>query len=259
MQDTWLSNKADEIQGFADRNDIIIKSFYNGLKDVYGPTASGASPLLSADRSTLITDKEKILDRWVEHFYGVLNRPSVINNDAIDRLPQVPIGETLDAPPAWEETQKAIQLLSNGKAPGADAIPAEVFTEGGAALVEKLHQLFQLIWQHEMVPQDFKDATIVQLYKRKGNHQACDNHRGISLLSIAGKILARVLLNRLLAHLEKGLLLESQCGFWKERGTIDLVFAAKQLQEKCQEQDIDLYSIYVDLTKAFDTVSREGL
>ena len=127
------------------------------------------------------------------------------------------------------------------------------------ALTEKLHQLFQLIWQHETVPQDFKDATIIHLYKRKGNRQAYDNHRGISLLSIAGKILARVLLNRLTAHLEQGLLPESQCGFRKARGTVDMVFAARQLQEKCQEQNADLYSTYVDLTKAFDTVSREGL
>ena len=41
-------------------------------------------------------------------------------------------------------------------------------------------------------------------------------------------------------------------------GTIDMVFAARQLQEKCQEQNVDLYSTYVNLTKAFDTVSREG-
>ena len=60
-------------------------------------------------------------------------------------------------------------------------------------------------------------------------------------------------------HLEQGLLPESQCSFRKERGTIDMVFAARQLQEKCQEQNVDLYSTYVDLTKAFDTVSREGL
>ena len=116
----------------------------------------------------MITDKEKILDRWAEHFYGVLNHPSVINNDTIDRLPQVPLDETLDVPPTLEETRKALHLLSNGKAPGEDAIPAEVFKEGGSALVEKLHQLFQLIWQHETVPQDFKDATILHLYKRKG-------------------------------------------------------------------------------------------
>ena len=60
-------------------------------------------------------------------------------------------------------------------------------------------------------------------------------------------------------HLKQGLLPESQCAFLKERGTIDMVFAARQLQEKYQEQIVDLYFTYVDLTKAFDTVSRKGL
>ena len=38
-----------------------------------------------------------------------------------------------------------------------------------------------------------------------------------------------------------------------------MIFTARQLQEKCQEQNVDLYMTFVDLTKAFDTVSREGL
>ena len=63
----------------------------------------------------------------------------------------------------------------------------------------------------------------------------------------------------LTVHLERGLLQESQCGFRKERGTINMVFVARRLQEKCQEQNVDLRSTYVDLTKAFDTVSRDGL
>ena len=60
-------------------------------------------------------------------------------------------------------------------------------------------------------------------------------------------------------HVEKGLLLESQCGFWAGWGTVDMIFTARQLQEKCQEQICDLYTSFVDLTKAFDTVSRDGL
>ncbi|MCW4298481.1 MAG: reverse transcriptase domain-containing protein [Candidatus Thiodiazotropha endolucinida] len=58
---------------------------------------------------------------------------------------------------------------------------------------------------------------------------------------------------------QSGLLPESQCGFRKDNGTIDMIFTARQLQEKCQEQNMDLYMTFVDLTKAFDTVSREGL
>ena len=38
-----------------------------------------------------------------------------------------------------------------------------------------------------------------------------------------------------------------------------MIFTARQLQEKCKEQNVDLYMTFVDLTKAFDTVSREGL
>ncbi|BHF71311.1 hypothetical protein SprV_0401436700 [Sparganum proliferum] len=125
--------------------------------------------------------------------------------------------------------------------------------------MDHLTALFQETWRQGEVPQDFKDATIVHIYKRKGNRQVCDNHRGISSLNIAGKIFARILLNRLNNHLGQGLLPESQCGFRRHRGTTDMIFAARQLQEKCQEMRTHLYSTFVDLTKAFDTVNREGL
>ena len=257
MQDKWLSDKADEIQLHADRHDS--KRFYDALKAIYGPVSSGTSPLLSADGTTLITERSEILERWAEHFDSVLNRPSAINDAAINRLPQVEINTQLYIPPDIEEVKKAISQLSCGKAPGADAIPSEIYKAGGPILTEKLTELFKTFWSRQALPQEFKDASIVHLYKKKGNKQSCDNHRGISLLSIAGKLLARVLLNRLIKHLEQGLLPESQCGFRAGRGTIDMVFAARQLQEKAQEQHQALYTTFVDLTKAFDTVSREGL
>ena len=51
------------------------------------------------------------------------------------------------------------------------------------------------------MPQDkFKDANIVQLYKDKGDRASSDNHRGISMLSIAGKIIVRIILNRVTQH-----------------------------------------------------------
>ena len=116
------------------------------------------------------------------------------------------------------------------------------------------------MWRKKAIPQDFKNASIIHLYKRKGYPQVCDNHRGISHLSFAGKILAKILLNRLNAHLDQaGLIPESQCGFRKDRGPIDTIFTARQLKEKCQEQNVDLYMTFVELTKAFETVSRDGL
>ncbi|BHF72107.1 hypothetical protein SprV_0401517000 [Sparganum proliferum] len=257
MQDAWTARKAEEIQGYADRNEW--KNFFSAIKAVYGPPTKGTAPLLSADGSTLLTEKTQILQRWAEHFRGVLNRPSAISDAAIDRLPQVETNADLELPPSLQETVRAVQQLSSGKAPGSDAIPAEVYKHGCPQLMDHLTALFQEMWRQGEVPQDFKDATIVHLYKRKGNRQICDNHRGISLLNIAGKIFARILLNRLNNHLEQGLLPESQCGFRRHRGTTDMIFAARQLQEKCQEMRTHLYSTFVDLTKTFDTVNREGL
>nr|VZI51122.1 unnamed protein product [Spirometra erinaceieuropaei] len=256
-KDAWTARKAEEIQGYADRNEW--KNFFCTIKAVYGPPRKGIAPLLSADGNTLLTEKTQILQRWAEHFRGVLNRPSVISDVAIERLPQVETDVDLDLPPSPQETIKVVQQLSSGKAPGSDAIRAEVYKHGGPQLMDHLTALFQEMWRQGEVPQDFKDATIVHLYKRKGNRQVCDNHRGISLLNIAGKIFARILLNRLNNHLEQGLLPESQCGFRRHRGTTDMIFAARQLQEKCQEMRTHLYSTFVDLTKAFDTVNREGL
>ena len=114
------------------------------------------------------------------------------------------------------------------------------------------------MWDEEVIPQLLKDASIIRLYK-DGNRQLCDNYRGISPLTIAGKLLARVLLNRLIVHLELGLLPDSQCGFRGGRGTVDMIFAASQLQEKCQEPYEDLFITFIDLSKAFDDACRDGL
>ena len=52
---------------------------------------------------------------------------------------------------------------------------------------------------------------------------------------------------------------ESQCGFRSNRGTVDMIFVLRQIQEKCREQNMNLYAAFVDLTKTFNTVSRDGL
>ena len=116
-----------------------------------------------------------------------------------------------------------------------------------------------ICWEDGCLPQDLKDTRIVHLYKGKGDKSSCDNYRGISLLSIAGKILCKVILNRLNTDLLDEIVPESQCGFRKNRGTGDLIFCARQIQEKCKEQNKDLYILFVNLTKAFNTVSRPGL
>ncbi|VDL95313.1 unnamed protein product [Schistocephalus solidus] len=233
MQDAWMIRKAEEIQGYVDRNEM--KNFFKATKAIYGPCIKGTAPLLSSDGTTLLTEKLQILKRWAVHFRNVLNLDT--NSD-------------LDLPPSLPENIRAVQQISSGKAPESDAISQEVYTHGGPRLMAKLTTLFQERWCQGQILQDFKDATIVHLYKHMGDRQLCDNHKGISLLKTYGKIFARILLNRLNGHLEQGLLPESQCGFHRHRGTSDMIYAARQLQEKCQEMRTHLYTTFLDLTKA---------
>ena len=256
LKDAWWEAKAEELQTYADQH--ATKLFFSGLKTVYGPQPSTMTPVRATD-GTLLSDKAQILERWTAHFSQLLNRPSAIDVQALQDIPQRPLIPALDASPTREETLKAISQLQTGKSPGPDGIPPEIYKAGGEAIVNRLTSLFQAFWEKGELPQDLKDANIIHLYKNKGEKASCDNHRGISLLSIAGKILARILLNRITAHLVDSVVSESQCGFRQNRGTVDMVFAVRQLQEKCIEQHQDLYLLFIDLTKAFDTVSRPGL
>ena len=80
------------------------------------------------------------MKRRAEHFDGVLNRPLSINDEAINRLPQAECNPLFDEFPTVSETVKVITFLSSGKAPGSDAIPAEIYKAGGPQVAEKLKE-----------------------------------------------------------------------------------------------------------------------
>ena len=103
-----------------------------------------------------------------------------------------------------------------------------------------------------------RDANIVTLYKNKGDRGDCNNYHGISLLNIVSKLFAKVVLMKLRVLAER-IYPESQCKFRAKRTTVDMIFSLRQLQEKCREQRKPLYVAFIDLNKAFDLVSRDGL
>nr|VZI50136.1 unnamed protein product [Spirometra erinaceieuropaei] len=162
QRDVLVTKAIADADGWTDHRLVISKM---------RPPTKGTAPVFSADDNTLLTEKTQILQRWAEHFRGVLNRPCVISDAANERLPQVETNVDLDLPPSLQETIRAVQQLSSGKAPGSDASPAEVYKHGGPQSMNHLTALFQELWRKGEVPQDFKDATIVHLYKRKGNRQ----------------------------------------------------------------------------------------
>ena len=136
--------------------------------------------------------------------------------------------------------------------------PPELIKHCKTTLLLPLHKVLCQCWQEGAVPQDMRDSKIITLYKIKGERNDCTKYRGISLLSIVGKVFARVILI-CLQKLAERIYPESQWGVRAERSTIDMVFSLRQLQEKYREQQMPLYIAFIDLTKAFDLVSRDGL
>ena len=245
----------NDIQAAADAGNI--RGIYDGIKSAVGPTLQKTAPLKS-QTGEIIRDKGKQMERWVEHYSELYSRESTISDSTVEAVESLPTMEELDEMPSLEELSKAIDRLHSGKAPGLDGIPPEVVKCAKGPMLNHLHELLLQCWEESAVPQDMRDCSIVTLYKNKGDRSDCNNYRGISLLSIVGKLFARVVLNRL-QKLAERIYPESQCGFRSERSTIDMIFSLRQLQEKCREQRMPLYIAFVDLTKAFDLISRDGL
>lgn len=101
------------------------------------------------------------------------------------------------------------------------------------------------------------DAVIVSIPKR-GDLYVCDNWHGISLLDVVDKLCARLMLQRL-QRIGEGILPDSQYGFRKGRGCVDMIFAARQLFGKIREHNDSLFVLFVDLEKAYNQVPRWAL
>jgi hypothetical protein len=109
-----------------------------------------------------------------------------------------------------------------------------------------------------IVPRDWRRAVIVPLYKGKGEKGNCRNYRGISLLSVVGKVYAGILVERV-RRVTEGLIGEEQGAFRSGRGCVDQIFTLKQMIEKMREKKNKLYLGFMDLQQAYDRVNREAL
>lgn len=234
-----------------------LKAMYDDIKSVMGPCCKKTAPLKSKDGNPLTTVSEQ-LDRWIEHFSDLYGKESPYAREILSMLPDAEPLAYLDEEPDVHEIEYVLKQLKNGKAPGLDSISAEFLRVGRDVILPHLHTLLIKCWRSRTIPQDMINSNIITLYKNKGDRGDCNNYRGISLLSVIGKVIARVILSRL-QIIAENVYPESQCGFRSGRGTVDMIFSLRQLQEKCREQQRPLHIAFVDLTKAFDLVNRDAL
>lgn len=144
-------------------------------------------------RATETPEAEKEA-RWAEHFLEVLNRsPPTIEAERQDPDTDLDVST---APPEKEEIVAAIRSLKNRKAPGQDSLNAELFKAEPEFVAQVLQPLFTAIWEQKQLPDDWTEGVIVKILKKVALNN-CSNWRGIILLSVPSKILAKLTIRRI--------------------------------------------------------------
>ena len=87
--------------------------------------------------------------------------------------------------------------IKAGKAPGVCSIYPEYIKHGGSDAQCTLHKTVTWVWKDEVVPEEWHQGIIIPLYKGKGSKSKCSNYRGITLLSVPGKVFAHIILARI--------------------------------------------------------------
>ncbi|KAK3518703.1 hypothetical protein QTP70_008587 [Hemibagrus guttatus] len=181
---------------------------------------SGGGELLSSTGDTV--------RRWKEYFEDLLNRtdmPSVEEPEAKD--------SEVDSFITQAEVTEVVQQLLGGEALGVDEIHPEYLKSLDVVGLSWLTRLCNIAWRSGTVPLDWATGVVVPLFK-KGDRRVCSNYRGITLLSLPGKVYSRVLERRVRPLVEPRIQ-EEQCGFCPGRGTLDQLYTLHRVLERSWE------------------------
>ena len=94
-----------------------------------------------------------------------------------------------------------------------------------------MHAVLHSAWNTGIIPTDWKRGLVVPLWKGKGDRKDCNNYRGVTLLSVTGKVFAQVILDRVRHHLVEHQRPE-QSGFTPKRSTINRILALRVLTKR---------------------------
>ncbi|BHF63561.1 hypothetical protein SprV_0200655500 [Sparganum proliferum] len=207
-----------------------------------------------------IADNSAKVERWREHFEHHLNYDTQLTSPLLSSSAEFPPSPTYAVPcdlPSEEEIVDAIRKLRNNKAPGEDGIPAEIFKSCVDTLAPWLHEVIERAWRDEVVPDDWGLGILVHILK-KGDKTRCENYRGISLIDVAAKIFAIVLLRRFQA-VRDSRTRPNQAGFRAGRGCADQIFTLRRILEFRHSYQQPTAVCFVDFAAAFDSVHCESL
>ena len=158
-----------------------------------------------------------------------------------------------------EEVYNELKSLNCSKACSPDLIPARLLKLGAEFIAPSLTKLFQLSFSSGKLPLDWISANIVPVHE-KGDKQLTNNYRPISLTCIVIKIMERIIHCQLVCALDSyNLLNDCQFGFRRNRSTISLLLQAVHDWAGSLERRNSTHCLFLDLAKAFDSVSHSRL
>ncbi|CAH1242627.1 Hypp6909 [Branchiostoma lanceolatum] len=259
-REKYWTDQATKLEAAAERNDQ--RQIYRLLRQAKaGPRQR--SFLIKDSTGNIISTEADCIHRWKEHFSQLLNHPPVPEDPTLAEEANATDGsnpDCLTAPVTPDEVKAALKKLKNGKAPGICNLTAEMLKAGGDHMIQWLTQIINHVWILEKLPDDWRRGIILPFWKRKGDQLVCSNHRGITLLSIPGKLFTRILLTRAIPAIRSRRRLQ-QAGFMPNRSTMDHISALRLAIEKAREyrKNRHLYIAFIDLRAAFDTVDHASL
>ena len=155
------------------------------------------------------------------------------------------------------EVKWALGSITTNKTSGGDGIPVELFQILKDDAVKVLNSICQQIWKTRQWRQDWKRSVFIPIPK-KGNAKECSNYCTIALISHTSKLMLKILQARLQQYMNRELP-DVQADFRKGRGTRDQIANIHWIIEKATEFQKNIYSCFIDYTKAFDCVDHNKL
>lgn len=207
----------------------------------------GSPPWYTLGEESDSDNTEAIPRRWQKYFEALLNTEDVLNDhEANDN-------NVSEMEISLQETERAIQCMNSGLAPGNDHLAAEIFQSIGTDGAKWLRYVCNIAWKQEKIPSDWRKVIIAPVYKTVENTE-CGSYMGVSTLSHGGKVYERILEQRLRAQVEEKLG-EWQHGFRPNRNAVDVIFSMRMVLEKSWEWRQSKYLAFI----AFDNIPREQI